>query len=260
MPTLDRPDGTLVYDVTGSGAPLFLVTGLGGSRGYWANVLPELARRFTVVTHDHMGTGQTISRRTTHRVEALAADVVALMDHLGIARTHLIGHSTGAAVGQVMAQENGERLDKLVLYAGWAGPDPFFDLCFAARKVLLGGGGVEAYHRGTPLFLYPPRWVAEDSERLQRLIATFITTSPPAEVLAARIDMLLAFDRRARIGEIAVPTLVLCAEDDFLTPMHCSEELAAAIPGARLVRLASGGHAASQTAPAAFLEAVGSFL
>ena len=260
MPTLERPDGTLVYDVTGSGAPLFLVTGLGGSRGYWGNVLPDLASRFTVVTHDHMGTGETVSRRATHRVDTLAADVVALMDHLGVDRTHLIGHSTGAAVGQVMAQDAPGRLDKLVLYAGWAGPDPFFDLCFAARKTLLTSAGIEAYHRGTPLFLYPPRWVSEDCDRLQRLVAAFIATSPPLEVMAGRIDMLLAFDRRARMADIAVPTLVLCAEDDFLTPMHCSEELAAGIPGARLVRLAYGGHAASQTAPAAFLQAVGSFL
>ncbi|WP_158808589.1 alpha/beta fold hydrolase [Beijerinckia sp. L45] len=260
MPTLDRPDGTLVYDVTGSGPPLFLVTGLGGSRGYWSNLLPQLAEKFTVVTHDHMGTGETRSRRTTHRVEALAADVTALMDDLGIAKTHLVGHSTGAAVGQIMGQDCPERLDKLVLYAGWAGPDPFFDLCFVTRKILLTSSGIEAYHQGSPLFLYPPRWISEDGDRLKRLIAMFIATSPPAAVMAARVDMLLAFDRRARMGEIAVPTLVLCAEDDFLTPMHCSEELAAGIAGARLARLTYGGHAASQTNAADFLAALNSFL
>jgi aminoacrylate hydrolase len=259
MPTLDRPDGTLVYDVAGSGPPLFLVTGLGGSRGYWANILPQLAEQFTVVTHDHMGTGQTVSRRTVHRVEALAADVVALMDHLGIAKAHLVGHSTGAAVGQILAQDMPERLDKVVLYAGWAGPDPFFDLCFVTRKTLLTSSGIEAYHRASPLFLYPPRWIAEDSERLKSLIAMFVATSPPAAVMAARVDMLLAFDRRARMGEIAVPTLVLCAEDDFLTPMHCSEELAAGIQGAQLTRLSFGGHAVSQTSPAAFLAALDAF-
>ena len=118
MATLERPDGTLVYDVVGEGPPLLLVTGLGGAREYWSNVVPELAKRFMVITHDHMGTGQTNSRRTRHAVDALAADVLALMDHLGIEKARLIGHSTGAAVGQIIGQDAPGRLDALVLYAG----------------------------------------------------------------------------------------------------------------------------------------------
>lgn len=256
MPTLERPDGTLVYDVAGSGPPLFLVTGLGGSRHYWSNLLPALTARFTVVTHDHMGAGDTRSRRTHHTVEALAADVLALMDHLGMAKVRLVGHSTGAAVGQIIGAEAPERLDTLVLYAGWAGPDPHFDLCFKVRKDLLLAAGREAYHRATPLFLYPTRWIGADQTRLDALIAGMIATSPPAETLAARVDMLLAFDRRRHLGAIKARPLVVCAEDDQLTPMHLSEEMAAAIPGAHLARLPWGAHAASQTAPDAFLEAV----
>ncbi len=255
MPTLDRPDGTLVYDVAGSGPPLMLVTGLGGSRHYWANLLPALTARFTVVTHDHMGTGDTTSRRAHHTVEALAADVLALMDHLGFATADLIGHSTGAAVGQILGADAPHRLGRMVLFAGWAGPDPHFDLCFQVRKELLLAAGPAAYHRASPLFLYPPRWIAEDKTRLDALIATMIATSPPAQTMAARIDMLLAFDRRAQLPQIQVPTLVLVADDDQLTPLHLSQEMAAAIPGARLARLAWGAHAASQTDPDAFLAA-----
>lgn len=256
MPTLERPDGTLVFDVAGSGPPLFLVTGLGGSRRYWSNLLPTLTTRFTVVTHDHMGAGDTLSRRTRHTVEALAGDVLALMDHLGMAKVHMVGHSTGAAVGQIIGADAPERLDALVLYAGWAGPDPHFDLCFKVRKDLLLAAGPQAYHRATPLFLYPSRWIGADQARLDALIAGMIATSPPAETLAARVDMLLAFDRRLHLGAIKARALVVCAEDDQLTPMHLSEEMAAAIPGARLARLPWGAHAASQTAPDAFLEAI----
>jgi aminoacrylate hydrolase len=260
MQTLERPDGTLVYEAAGSGPPLFLVTGLGGSRGYWANIVPELARRHTVITHDHMGTGQTTSRRTHHTVEALAADVIALMDHLGFARANLVGHSTGAAVGQIIGATQPERLFGAVLSAGWAGPDPHFDLCFKVRKELLLAAGPAAYHRAAPLFLYPPRWISADRDRLDRLISMFIATSPTADTLAARIDMLLAFDRRAQMRDIKVPTLVLCAEDDMLTPMHLSEELASGIHGAALKRLPWGGHAVSQTDQDGFLAAITDFL
>lgn len=257
---LERPDGRLAYDVEGSGPPLLLVTGLGGSRRYWANLVQELARDFTVITHDHMGIGDSHGERVAHTVEALTEDVVALMDHLGIRQANLIGHSTGAAVGQMLAQDHPERLMKLVLSAGWCGPDPYFALCFEARKALLLGSGVAAYQRSTALFLYPPSWISADDARLETLLAGFIASAAPSHVLAARIDMIVAFDRRARQAEIAALTLVICAVDDQLTPMHLSEELAAAIPQARLVRLPWGGHASSQTAPTEFLNSVLEFL
>jgi aminoacrylate hydrolase len=256
MPLLERPDGTLVYDVAGDGPPLMLVTGLGGSRHYWGNLLPALTQRFTVITHDHMGTGDTTSRRVHHTVDALAADVLALADHLGIGKAHLVGHSTGAAVGQILGAEAPERLAGVILYAGWAGPDPYFDLCFKVRKELLLAAGAAAYHRATPLFLYPSRWIGEDQARLDRLISGMIATSPPVETLAARVDMLLNFDRRKMIGRVRARAVVVSADDDQLTPPHLSEELATGIPGARRVRLAWGGHAASQTASEAFLEAI----
>jgi aminoacrylate hydrolase len=147
-----------------------------------------------------------------------------------------------------------------VLYAGWAGPDAFFALCFEARKALLQGSGVVAYQRATPLFLYPPSWISEDAGRLESLLSGLVATTPAADVLAARIDMIVAFDRRSRQREIAAPTLVLCAEDDQLTPMHLSEELAAGIPHAELARLPWGGHAVSQTSPEKFLNVALQFL
>jgi aminoacrylate hydrolase len=253
---LQRPDGRLAYEVAGHGPPLFLVTGLGGSRRYWANLVPALSREFTVITHDHMCIGDSHGSRSDHTVKALADDIIALMDHLGIRQAHLLGHSTGAAAGQVLAQDHPQRLLKLVLSAGWAGPDPYFKLCFEARKALLEGSGVVAYQRAGAFFLYPPSWISEDSRRLESLLAGFVATTPAAEVLAARVDMIVAFDRRSRQHEIVAPTLVVCAKDDQLTPMHLSEELAAGIPHARLARLSWGGHAASQTSPEEFLNVV----
>jgi len=257
---LQRPDGNLAYDVVGDGPPLFLLTGLGGSRGYWANLVTMLAREFTLVLHDHMCTGQSEGQRSEHTVVALANDVLALMDHLGIEKAYFLGHSTGAAIGQIIAEDDPGRVLKLVLYAGWAGPDPYFALCFEARKALVQGSGIVAYQRAAPFFLYPPSWISEDARRLDALLAGLIATSPPADVLAARIDMLLSFDRRSRMLDIGAPTLVLCAEDDQLTPMHLSEELAAGIRHAKLSRLSWGGHAASQTCPTNFLKALLEFL
>jgi aminoacrylate hydrolase len=260
MQFLDRPDGKLAYEVVGQGPPLLLVTGLGGSRHYWANIIPALSRDFTIITHDHMCIGDSHGSRVNHTVEALTDDVVALMDHLEIGQANFLGHSTGAAIGQILAQDHPQRLLKLVLSAGWAGPDPFFGLCFKIRKALLLGSGAEAYHQATAMFLYPPSWISEDAARLEALTARFVATTPTVEVLATRIDMIVAFDRRPRQRDIAAPTLVVCAKDDALTPLHLSKELAINIPRAKLVVLPWGGHASSQTSPEEFLHETLGFL
>ena len=69
-----------------------------------------------------------------------------------------------------------------------------------------------------------------------------------------------AFDRRAELGRITTPTLVICAKDDNQTPAYFSQALAAAIPSAELALLDYGAHACSRTVPDEFNSRVLRFL
>jgi hypothetical protein len=106
MPTLSIGDAELYYEDTGSGEPLLLVPGLSGRGSFWANQVAELSRDFRVVIHDHRGTGAQRALAHPHSVEQMADDVLRLMDGLGIEAAHLVGHSTGGAIGQVIALEH----------------------------------------------------------------------------------------------------------------------------------------------------------
>lgn len=79
-------------------------------------------------------------------------------------------------------------------------------------------------------------------------------------MIASRIDAIVRFDRRARLGAIRTPTLVIVAADDMVTPRVYSVDLAERIPGARLVVLDGGGHFAPQIVPQAYNAAVAGFL
>src|SRR5947208_16550677 len=94
----------------------------------------------------------------------------------------------------------------------------------------------------------------EERERLT------IQHFPPVEIVASRIDGIVAFDVAAEIGRIRTPTLVLCAKDDAITPAYFSEELAKKIPGAKLKILSDGGHCASEAVVEEFNSAVLEFL
>ena len=203
---------------------------------------------------------QKIAPATRVDDEVRAADTIALMDRLEVDVAHYVGHSTGGAIGQTIAQDHPDRIRSLVLSATWAGPDPYFRRCFEARKELLLHRGFESYSRASALMLRPPQWISENDTLLEQEMNRQAMAPPPIGVLASRIDAIVRFDRRARLGEIRCPTLVVVAGDDALTPAFYSEELAAKIPGAKLAVLRTGGHFAPMLVPEEYNAAVGGFL
>ncbi|HEX7785679.1 MAG TPA: alpha/beta fold hydrolase [Methylomirabilota bacterium] len=260
MPHVSIGEADIYYEEQGQGPALMLVPGLGGQGAFWAPQVPDFARDFRVIVHDHRGAGRSTHSRITYSVDQMAADTVALMDRLGIERAHYVGHSTGGAMGQTIAQEHPDRLLSLVLSATWAGPDAYFRRCFATRKELLLHRGFESYWRASVVMLRPPQWISANDAALEEELARLLASAPPAEVLASRIDAIVRFDRRARLGEIRCPTLVVVAADDALTPPFYSEELAARIPGAKLAVLPTGGHFVPILQPEEYNAAVGGFL
>jgi aminoacrylate hydrolase len=253
-------EAELYYEVTGDGPPLMLVSGLGGLGSFWKHQVSEFARHYRVITHDHRGTGQSSRSRISYSVDQMADDVLRLMDALKIDAAHYVGHSTGGAIGQIIAQDRPERLKRLVLSATWAGEDAFFRRSFEVRKELLRTGGVLSYWRVSILLQRPPAWIHAHEAALREEEATILAGAPDADILQRRIDAIIRFDRRAGLTRIKSPTLVVVAQDDMVTPQYLAEELAAKIPGAELAVLDYGGHFAPMIEPAAFNRTVGRFL
>lgn len=260
MPRLSIGDAELYYEERGDGPPLLLVPGLSGLGAFWSHQVADLARDFRVIVHDHRGTGQSTPSRIRYSVDQMTEDVLRLMDGLGLEAAHVAGHSTGGAIGQTLVQDHPARVRSLVLSATWAGPDAFFRRAFAVRKEVLLRLGSEWYQQLSSLFLYPPAWISANDSVLAAQEAAAAASPTPAEIVASRIDAIVRFDRRARLGEIRAPTLVVVADDDAVTPRAYSEELAAGIPGARLVVLPDGGHFVPRVRPDLYTRAVGDFL
>lgn len=260
MPKIDVGGAEIYYETYGAGTPLFLVPGLGGLGQYWKPNIPALSERYQVIIHDHRGTGQSSRSLIRYSVDQMTNDLIAIMDHLKLDKAHLIGHSTGGAIGQTLAVLQPDRLKSLVIYASWTKNDPFFARAFEARRALLTEAGAAAYVRSTPVFLYPDWWINENIGLLEEREKTTIPSFPPAEIVASRIDAILDFDRTNDLPKVGTPTLVICAKDDILTPPYFSRQLARLIPGAKLVELDKGGHCASEVSAAAFNAAVLDFI
>src|SRR5262249_12314074 len=154
--------------------------------------------------------------------DQMAADALKLMDALGIPKAHYVGHSTGGAMGQVLAIDHPERIEGLVLSATWAKSDAYFKRLFATRKLMLQLGGPEAYLRASNLALRRPWCIREHAAEVEAMEALALKTFGPPEIWMSRIDAISIHDRLAEIGDIRQCTLVVVAEDDMVTPLYFS--------------------------------------
>jgi aminoacrylate hydrolase len=260
MPKANIGEAEIYFEEHGKGEPVLLVSGLGGVGVYWKPNLAALSAKYRAIVHDHRGAGQSTHSKIKYSVDQMTDDLVRLMDHLKIESAHLVGHSTGGAIGQTMALKHPQRVKRMVLFATWTKADFFFRHLFSVRRDVLTKIGKEAYVKAGTLFLYPPWWIQKNEKMIAEREALSVQHFPPVEVVASRIDGIVAFDRSAELGRIKTPTLVLCAKDDAITPAYFSEELAKLIPGAQLQILEGGGHCASEAAPDQFNKAVLDFL
>ncbi|ASP21239.1 putative aminoacrylate hydrolase RutD [Antarctobacter heliothermus] len=253
MSELILPDGeTLYYEEHGTGRPLMMVAGLGGIGAYWAPQIAPFSKQFRVILHDHRGTGGSSRSQIKYSVEQMAEDTLALMDALDIEQADFIGHSTGAAIAQVIALDHPDRLGRIILASGWTTADGFFRRCFETRKQLLMTAGPEAYIKATPLFLHPSWWIRDNIDQIESGESGVYGGHHDVGIMASRIDALLAFDRSADLPKIPHQVLVMGVANDHLTPAYFSEALAAAIPNASLSIMQDGAHAASQILPDEF--------
>jgi aminoacrylate hydrolase len=250
----------LYYEEQGSGPPLILSAGMGGSGNYWRPNLPALSERHRVILYDHRGTGRS-DRTVTPRIESIGDDIRVLMDALGIEKASILGHAIGGMGGLSLALDAPERIDRLVVVNGWGRLDPYTARCFDARLALLRAYGAGKYVDAQPIFLFPPEWISENSDRLDEE-AKHHVAGFPVEMVEARILEALSFDLIDRLesAPLATPVLLLASEDDALVPPGCSERLALAIPQAQLVRMPWGGHACNVTDPTGFEARVLEFL
>jgi aminoacrylate hydrolase len=260
MPRMTVGDCQLFVERHGAGFPVLLLSGLQGLASYWRDQTPVFAKEFSVVLHDQRGVGSSDHVKMKYTVEKMALDVIQLMDTLEIPRAHIVGHSTGGAIAQVLALDHPGRVAGLVLAGTWPKPDPFFRRNFILRREILSGLGPAAYVSQGTIQLYPPAWIAEHNEALRGQEAQLVAHFPPSEIMLSRIDAILAFDRSADLPKIKAPTLVVGAADDYVTPSHYAETLARAIPNAELKLFPAGGHAVAQVKARDFNAAVLPFL
>lgn len=215
-----------------------LLGSLGSDRSMWSAQIRELSRAFRVIAVDHRGHNDSELVPGPCTMDDLAADVLALLDSLGVSRAHVVGLSLGGAIGQWLAIHHPDRVDSLALLctaARFGEPEGWTD-----RAATVRADGVAAVADAV-VARWITRGLAERDPRLEARLTEMVLATP-AEGYAACCDALAGYDVRADLGRIGCPTLVVAGDEDPSTAPDVVREIADGVEGARFVVLSPAAH------------------
>ncbi|MGZ4169754.1 MAG: 3-oxoadipate enol-lactonase [Solirubrobacteraceae bacterium] len=224
-------------------APVLLLGGsLGTTLDMWEPQVRELSRTHRVIRFEHRGHGGSPVPNGPYTIDELGADVVTMLDRLGLARVSYCGLSIGGMVGQWLAINAPDRIDRLIL------------LCTAAHLPPASGWHQRAAavrEAGTPEVVadavlarwFTPAYAGSHPDVVARFRAMISSIDP--EGYAGCCEAIAAMDLRAGLPGIGAPTLVVAGRQDPSIPPEHGEAIAAAVPGARFEVLDPGAHLAS---------------
>ncbi|MFC9424334.1 4-carboxymuconolactone decarboxylase [Streptomyces sp. NPDC056987] len=244
----ETPPKTLQYRLDGPQEAPVLVVGpsLGTTWHMWDRQVPELTRQWRVFRYDLPGHGGAPAHPATS-VPELAQRLLATLDGLGVQRFGYVGCSIAGAIGAELALRRPDRVASLALVAA----SPRFGTAdeFRQRGVIVRANGLDPMARTAPERWFTPGFAAAQPAIVEWAVQMVRTTDPGCYIAAC--EALAAFDIRAELGRITVPTLVLVGAEDQVTGPAEARTLVAGIPDARLALVPGASHLAPVEQPAA---------
>ncbi len=234
--------------VVGRGTPVVFIQGTGVHGAGWAPQTTELQDEFACLVFDHRGIGQSQPVGVRVTVPQLAQDTLALMDHHGWERAHLVGHSLGGLVALEVALAARDRVHSLALLCTFArGRDATRltpGMLWTGLRTRI---GTRAQRRRAFLDLVLPA-SARDAARAEAQAAELaplfghdLADQPP--IVMAQLRAMTACDATPRLGQLTgIPTLVVSAAEDRIAPPALGRAIADGIPGAQYHECPDAAH------------------
>ncbi len=238
------------------GAPaLMLSNSLASNLAMWDAQVPALAKHFRVVRYDSRGHGQSPAPDRPYSIAELGRDALAIMQALNIAKAHWCGLSKGGMVGQWLAANAPERLDRVILAntSSRMGPPDIWNARIAATRK----DGMAAIADTTIERWFTAGFRKRAADTVATIRAMILATPPQgyAACCAAIRDM----DQREAVRGVKKPVMVIIGKEDPATTPEMGDLLAGSIPGAKSVKL-DAAHLSNVEQPEAFSKAVVDFL
>jgi len=237
VPHVEVNGQRLHYVRRGAGEPLLLIMGMAGTQLSWGDPFLELLERdFDLVAYDHRGIGQSAPLVGSFSIADLADDAAALLAALELTPAHVLGISMGGMVAQELVLRHPDAVRDVVLgctYAGGEGSalsDPA--LIQELALTAMSGNRDAAIRAGWHANVSAAHAADEASFARFRDAALDVPAALPT--ILAQLQAIATHDTSARLGEVAVPALVVHGTEDRMIPVANARAIADRIPGAKL--------------------------
>jgi 3-oxoadipate enol-lactonase len=237
---------SLRYELSGTGdRTLVLVHEMGGSLESWDDVVPRFAGSRRVLRYDTRGAGMSQKARGELTFGAMATDIAALLDALGIAGyVALAGVAVGGAIALQFAAQYPERASAVIVGSPATGIAAARRPAALERLAKIEAHGMTSVVEDAMLNGYAPE-LRGDGKRFTQFRARWLGNDPSS--YAAIWRMLANAEMQETLGKIRCPALVIGGSLDRVRPPAIAQEVAEAIPGARYTELKTGHYMAVQT-------------
>ncbi len=243
--------GPIGYDEAGSGLPLLLLHGFPHDRTLWAAQLVAPPRGARMIALDLPGFGESASAEVPS-LEHWADWVAEALDELGVERAVVAGLSMGGYLAFALWRRHPQRVAGLVLADTRAGADTLDgqEKRVAMQAKVLAEGPAAIAEAMLPGMV--GKTTRAERPRAVEFLDAMMRRASTAAIHDALEALRTRRDSTPTLPTISVPTLVICGDEDALTPVKESEAMHAAIPDAQLAVIPGAGHASCVEHPAAF--------
>jgi 3-oxoadipate enol-lactonase len=248
------------YEFSGrADAPVVVLShSLGSSLEMWNPQIELLSNHFQVLRYDTRGHGGSDVPPEGYSLEDMAQDAIGLMDALKIDTVYWVGLSMGGMIGQALALNHTDRIQRLALCDTAAVIPDEAQPIWQERIDAAEQDGLQALVEGTLERWFTPTYYENNPPEVEHIRKLFLST-PLAGYLGCS-EAIRKLNYLGQLSEINIPTLIIIGEEDFGTPVEAAEAMHARIAGSKLVILPSAAHLSNIQQAGRFNEALLGFL
>jgi pimeloyl-ACP methyl ester carboxylesterase len=236
MKKININDIELAYTRQGKGTPLVLLHGFPLDHHIWDDIIPLLEDSFDLIIPDLRGFGESTTIDTPYTMDDLALDIAGLLDHLGIEKSAVAGHSMGGYVALAFARLYPEKISGLGLVATQALADP------QDRKEGRYKTAADVAENGISNIVDAMTTKFTSDRRLQEFARKSMESQQPAAYIGGLKAMAERPDSTSLLASAKYPVAIIHGDADALIPIDRANEMKNLVPHAQFVEVKEAGH------------------